>query len=55
MLRYSLKMEKQATAIEQAIRDTISGGTRTGDLVLDSNQKAMNTREVTDEIIKKLG
>ena len=55
MLRYSLKMEKQATAIEQAIRDTISGGTRTGDLVLDSNQKAMNTTEVTDEIIKKLG
>ena len=48
-------MEKQATAIEQAIRDTISGGNRTSDLVLDSNQKALSTREITDKIIKKLG
>jgi 3-isopropylmalate dehydrogenase len=49
MLRYSLKLEKEAAAIEAAVEKTIASGTLTGDL----GGKA-NTKEVTESILANL-
>jgi len=49
MLRYSLKLEKEAAAIEAAVEKTIASGTLTADL----GGKA-NTTEVTESILANL-
>ena len=49
MLRYSLKLEKEAQAIENAVDETVTGGARTADL-----GGRLTTRQMTDEIIKHL-
>ena len=49
MLRYSLKLEKEAAAVEAAVEKTIASGTLTADL----GGKA-NTIEVTDSILSNL-
>jgi 3-isopropylmalate dehydrogenase len=47
MLRYSLKLEKEAVSIEEAVDQTITNGARTADL-----GGTLTTRQMTDEIIK---
>jgi 3-isopropylmalate dehydrogenase len=47
MLRYSLKLEEEAVAIERAVEEAIAGGARTADI-----GGALTTREMTDAIIK---
>ena len=47
MLRYSLKLEKEAQCIEKAVDDAITNGARTADL-----GGKLTTRQMTDEIIK---
>jgi 3-isopropylmalate dehydrogenase len=49
LLRYSLKLEEQAQAIEAAVNQTITEGARTADL-----GGTLTTRQMTDEIIKHL-
>jgi 3-isopropylmalate dehydrogenase len=49
MLRYSLKLEEEAVAIETAVDETITNGARTADL-----GGKLTTRQMTDEIIKYL-
>ena len=49
MLRYSLKLEEEAQSIERAVDEAITNGARTMDI-----GGQMNTRQMTDEIIKKL-
>lgn len=49
MLRYSLKLEDEARSIERAVDQAITDGARTMDL-----GGQMNTRQMTDEVIKYL-
>ena len=49
MLRYSLKLEKEAAAIEAAVEKTIAAGRLTADL-----GGTANTTEVTDTILANL-
>ena len=49
LLRHSLKLEKEAAYIEQAVDDAITSGARTGDL-----GGRLKSNEMTDEIIKRL-
>lgn len=49
MLRYSLKLEAEAVAIENAVDQTITAGARTVDL-----GGTLSTRQMTDEILKNL-
>jgi 3-isopropylmalate dehydrogenase len=49
LLRYSLRREEEAQAIETAVQQTISDGARTTDL-----GGKLTTRQMTDEIIKTL-
>ena len=45
MLRYSFGLEKEASAIEAAIDDTIKDGFRTGDIA-GANEKVSTTEEL---------
>ncbi len=49
LLRYSLKLEVEAAAIEKAVDQAISSGARTGDL-----GGSLKSRQMTDEIIKRI-
>ena len=49
MLRYSLRLPKEATAVEEAVRRTIDGGVRTKDLGGSSG-----TKEVGDAVVSEL-
>jgi 3-isopropylmalate dehydrogenase len=49
MLRYSFKLESEASAIEAAVEQTITDGARTADI-----GGKLTTRQMADEIIKKL-
>jgi 3-isopropylmalate dehydrogenase len=49
LLRYSLKLETEAAAIEKAVDEVITSGARTADL-----GGKLTTRQMADEIIKKL-
>ena len=49
LLRYSLKLETEAAAIEKAVDDAITAGCRTTDL-----GGRLTTRQMTDEIITRL-
>lgn len=50
LLRYSLKLEAEAVSIEKAVEQTITDGARTVDL-----GGKLTTRQMTDEIIKRIG
>jgi 3-isopropylmalate dehydrogenase len=50
LLRYSLKLESEAVSIERAVDETITAGARTTDL-----GGKLTTRQMTDEIIKRIG
>lgn len=54
LLRHSLGLHDEANVIEGAIRAAISNGARTADIACD-NDKVLNTSEMTDRIIDKLG
>lgn len=49
MLRYSFNLEAEAQIIENAVRQTLDSGVRTGDL-----EGKANTKEVGDEVAKVL-
>jgi 3-isopropylmalate dehydrogenase len=49
LLRYSLKLEKEAQAIEKAVDAVITAGCRTADL-----GGSLKTTQMTDEIIKRI-
>ena len=49
LLRYSLKLEDEAVAIERAVDETITAGARTADL-----GGTLTTRQMADEVIKNL-
>ncbi len=49
LLRYSLKLEREAATIEKAVESTITSGARTADL-----GGKLSTRQMTDEIIGRL-
>ncbi|MBL8103047.1 MAG: 3-isopropylmalate dehydrogenase, partial [Anaerolineales bacterium] len=49
LLRYSLKLETEALAIEKAVDEVITAGARTADI-----GGKLTTRQMADEIIKKL-
>ncbi len=48
MLRYSLKLENAATALEKAVEDAITNGARTADL-----GGKLSTRQMADAVIKQ--
>ena len=50
LLRYSLKLEVESACIEQAVDQTITEGARTTDI-----GGKLSTRQMTDEIIKRIG
>jgi 3-isopropylmalate dehydrogenase len=53
LLRYSLGLETEAGAVEAAVRQTLSDGCRTSDLVLP-NQPALSTEGMTAAITERL-
>jgi len=50
LLRHSLKLEVEAASIEKAVDETITAGARTTDI-----GGKLTTRQMTDEIIKRIG
>ena len=53
MLRHSCGLEEEAVAIEEAVSQVIEDGLRTADLTSESN--ALNTIEIADEVLSRLG
>jgi 3-isopropylmalate dehydrogenase len=53
LLRYSLKLEKEAQAIEQAVRQVIDEGYRTPDLV-QPGMKILGTNEIGDVVAQTI-
>ena len=53
LLRYSLKLEAEAKAIETAVDGAIEAGLRTADIA-PRGEKAATTREMSDAIIERL-
>ena len=55
LLRHTCKLEQAAIRIENAVKNTIKKGLRTGDLVQGSDKSnALNTRAMTDAILSEL-
>ena len=52
MLRYSFGLEKAAARIEAAVKQAVTGGTRTGDIAFGG--AAVGTRAMTDAVIAAL-
>jgi 3-isopropylmalate dehydrogenase len=52
MLRYSFGLEKEAAAIEKAVRDTVTSGTRTGDIAF--GQPAVSTTQMATALLARL-
>lgn len=53
MFRYSLGLDKEALAIEQAINDVLDAGYRTGDIMSEGMTK-VGTKEMGDLVVKYL-
>ena len=53
LLRYSFSLEKEATAIESAVREVIKLGFRTGDIA-EQGAKIIGTTQMGEEILKVL-
>ena len=54
MLRHSLDLDEEATAVESAIRHVIESGARTADLAV-AGDKVMSSTEMTEAILRELG
>lgn len=54
MLRHSLDLDEEATAVESAIRHAIESGARTADLAV-AGDKVMSSTEMTEAILRELG
>lgn len=54
MLRYSFSLAKEADDIDNAVNQFLNDGLRTADLIGDSGGTPLKTREVTEEVIKRL-
>lgn len=54
MLRYSLDLDDEATAVDSAIRHVIESGARTADLAV-AGDKVMSSTEMTEAILRELG
>ena len=54
LLRYSLKQEQAARAIEAAVNRTIEQGCRTCDMSVNPSAVPLTTSEMTDAIIKNI-
>lgn len=52
MLRYSLGLPEEGEKIEQAVRDVLSAGYRTADIVLEGETNILGTKEVTEKVIE---
>ncbi len=52
MLRYSFGLEKLAAVIETAVRDTVTSGTRTGDIAFGG--KSVGTKDMGKAILERL-
>ncbi|MCS6834711.1 MAG: 3-isopropylmalate dehydrogenase [Anaerolineae bacterium] len=53
LLRYSLNLDAEAKAIEQAVEGVLADGARTGDIARQG-ETVVSTREFTDAVIAKL-
>jgi 3-isopropylmalate dehydrogenase len=53
MLKYSFDMDKEAALVENAIKDVLAAGIRTGDIMQDGMKK-VGTSEMGDAIIKAM-
>ncbi len=53
LLRHSLKLENEATAIERAVDEMLSEGCRSADIAREG-ERVLNTSEMTEEVIKRL-
>jgi 3-isopropylmalate dehydrogenase len=53
MLRYSLKQDEAATAIENAVSATLDAGIMTADIATEGS-RTVNTREMGDAIVNAL-
>jgi 3-isopropylmalate dehydrogenase len=54
LLRYALKLEKEALMVEAAIRGVLKDGLRTGDIARPG-EKVLSTREMGDAVVAHLG
>lgn len=54
LLRHSLGLEKEATAVEAAVERSLLAGRRTADLA-QHGEKALNTADMTELVVKALG
>lgn len=54
LLRHSLGLEKEATAVEAAVERTLLGGHRTADLAQEG-ETPLNTVQITELVVKALG
>ncbi len=54
LLRHSLGLDREATAVEDAISAAIAGGARTADIAA-SGETSVSTAEMTEAILKGLG
>ncbi|SVC25006.1 uncharacterized protein METZ01_LOCUS277860, partial [marine metagenome] len=52
-LRYSLDLDKEAIALEQAVQNVLDEGLRTKD-ILSKGMKEVSTSEMGDAVISKL-
>jgi 3-isopropylmalate dehydrogenase len=52
LLRYALKLDAEATAVEKAIESALSAGLRTADLA--AGGASVSTTEMTDRIVAAL-
>ena len=50
LLRHSLGLPEEADAIESAVREVITGGARTADMVVSSSEKTVSTSELGDRV-----
>jgi 3-isopropylmalate dehydrogenase len=50
LLRYSLGLSAEADAVEQAVREAITSGARTADMVAETNAKVLSTSELGDHV-----
>lgn len=53
LLRYSLKLSKEAEMVERAVDRALSDGCRTADIA-QKHERVLKTPEMTDEILKRL-